>query len=119
MCRTDRCECYALNRECDADLCGTCGAAEILDPSNRGDESILAQHCGNVNLQKGVPKRTLLGTSEVQGYGLFMGEAVKAGEFLGEYVGDVLSSAEAERRGAIYNRQQLSYLFTLNKGGRS
>lgn len=116
VCQTSRCECVYINRECDPDLCGTCGAAEAMDPANYEDGSAPKPCCRNVGLQRGIPKRTLLGVSEVEGYGLFMGEAVKAEEFLGEYVGEVLSSGEAERRGAIYHLQKLSYLFDLNKG---
>lgn len=115
-CRTDRCECVALNRECEPDLCSGCGAVEALDPKHRYEDNILGHTCGNVNLQRGVPKRTLLGISEVEGYGLFMGEAVKAKQYLGEYVGELISAAEAERRGAIYDLQQLSYLFAVNNG---
>lgn len=115
-CRTDRCECVTLNRECEPDLCTGCGAVEALDPANRYDDEILSRACGNVNLQRGIPKRTLLGISEVEGYGLFMGEGVKAREYLGEYVGELISAAEAERRGAIYDLQGLSYLFSVNKG---
>ncbi|KAI9712133.1 MAG: hypothetical protein M1812_006971 [Candelaria pacifica] len=63
---------------------------------------------------RGVPKRTLLGHSEIQGWGLYMGEAVTGGEFLGEYKGEVLSNAEAVRRGAIYAQRETCYLFTLN-----
>ena len=116
MCQTSRCECVSTNRECDPDLCSACGAAEVLDLANCEDDSAPKPCCRNVGLQRGIPKRTLLGVSEVEGYGLFMGEAVKAEEFLGEYVGEVLSSGEAERRGAIYHLQKLSYLFDLNKG---
>ncbi len=115
-CQTERCECYVLNRECDADLCHTCGATQLLDPANHRDAALTAeQRCGNVNLQLGIPKRTLVGTSEVEGYGLFMGEDVGAKEYLGEYVAELISSAESERRGAIYNLRKSSYLFELNK----
>ena len=44
-----------------------------------------------------------------------MGEPVKKGEFLGEYVGEVVSNDEAETRGLIYNKRNLSYLFSLNR----
>ena len=115
-CRTEQCLCFSLNRECDLDLCQACGAAEVLDPANFEDDNILGQHCGLVNIQRGIPKRTLLGKSEVDGFGLFMGEPVRADEFLGEYVGELLSCDEANRRGAIYDLQKLSYLFACNQG---
>ena len=115
-CRTENCECVMLNRECEPELCHSCGSAEALDPLNRADGNILSSTCDNVNLQRGTPKRTLLGISEVEGYGLFMGQAVKAREYLGEYVGELVSATEAERRGVIYDMQELSYLFAVNRG---
>ncbi|MCJ1485939.1 hypothetical protein MMC06_006115 [Schaereria dolodes] len=51
----------------------------------------------------------------MSGWGLYIGEAVKAGEYLGEYVGEIISKEESERRGLIYNKRNLSYLFNLNR----
>ena len=88
---------------------------------NRYKEDIAKGKCTNVYVQKGVPRRTLLGHSillasgNVSGWGLYMGEPVKAGEYLGEYVGEIVSKEEGERRGLIYNKRNLSYLFALNK----
>ena len=115
-CSREKCICWRLNRECDADLCGACGARELVDPANRGNSHLLDHHCSNVNLQLGKPKRTFLGNSQVAGYGLFMGETVKTGEYLGEYTGEIVSTDEADRRGRIYDKRGLSYLFDLNKG---
>ncbi|MCJ1287583.1 hypothetical protein MMC26_006935 [Xylographa opegraphella] len=50
----------------------------------------------------------------ISGWGLYMGEATKKGEYIGEYVGEVISKEESERRGIIYNKRNLSYLFDLN-----
>jgi SET domain-containing protein len=47
--------------------------------------------------------------------GLFIGEDAKKGDFLGEYLGEILSPAEVERRGALYDKRGTSYIFTLNK----
>ena len=110
------CDCYRLNRECDEDLCGTCGAVEVLDPINRYNKEIAKGKCANVHIQRNLPKRTLLGHSEVQGFGLYMGEPVKAHEYIGEYKGEVITKSEADRRGAIYAHLATNYLFSLNKG---
>ena len=110
------CDCYRLNRECDADLCGTCGAAEVLDPVNRYNKEVTKGRCANVHIQRNLPKRTLLGHSEVQGFGLYMGEPVKAHDYVGEYKGEVITKNEADRRGAIYAHLATNYLFSLNKG---
>ncbi|MCJ1471938.1 hypothetical protein MMC13_000579 [Lambiella insularis] len=76
--------------------------------------------CTNAFVQRGVPRRTLLGHSKllksggVSGWGLYMGEATKKGDYIGEYVGEVISKEESEQRGIIYNKRNLSYLFDLN-----
>lgn len=114
--QNQKCDCFVLNRECDVDLCGTCGAAEVLDPVNRYNEEVAAGKCTNVYIQRNLPKRTLLGHSEVQGFGLYMGEKAKKDEYLGEYKGEILTSGEAGRRGAIYQHMKTNYLFSLNKG---
>lgn len=114
-CRTAKCLCLTMGRECDADLCGSCGATEILDPVNRYNED-LAKACGNVAIQRSVPKKTFLGHSEVHGFGLYVGEDTQKDDFIGEYVGEVVSVREGERRGIVYTRQQTMYLFKLNSG---
>lgn len=120
MCwENDKCDCYRLNRECDPDLCLTCGAHEVLDPINRYRHDIEGK-CTNVSIQRGRPRRTLLGHSKllrdggVDGWGLYMGEATKKGDYIGEYVGEVITKEESEARGTIYNKRNMSYLFDLN-----
>lgn len=111
----DRCDCYRLSRECDPDLCDSCGADLVLDGENRYDEQLQKENCHNVSMQLGVPKRTLLGKSKIHGFGLYAGEIVKRNEFVGEYRGEVVTAAETERRGVVYDVQKLSYLFTLER----
>ncbi|TKA23268.1 hypothetical protein B0A50_07325 [Salinomyces thailandicus] len=101
-------------RECDPDLCATCGVVEVLDPPNRYRDDLFNGRCRNAGIQLGVPKFTLLGNSGVHGFGLYVGEDVKQHEFVGEYKGEVITKNEAERRGAVYKHQKLSYLFSLN-----
>ncbi|KAF2273715.1 uncharacterized protein EI97DRAFT_403864 [Westerdykella ornata] len=109
------CECRQLKRECDADVCGGCGAAEVLDPRNREEEDVGVSRCCNVDIQRGVPKKTLAGQSTLHGIGLFTAENVEKGDFLGEYTGDLITVAEGDRRGTIYPYQGLEYLFQLNR----
>ncbi|KAK5130777.1 hypothetical protein LTR08_001667 [Meristemomyces frigidus] len=111
----DRCVCFNLGRECDPDLCGTCGVCEVLDPVNRYNDDVQEGRCRNAAIQQGVPKRTLLGDSGIHGFGLYAGENIKRHEFVGEYKGEIITTQEAERRGAVYEHQGLSYLFSLNK----
>ncbi|KAK9471592.1 uncharacterized protein V1510DRAFT_404071 [Dipodascopsis tothii] len=113
-CRTPACPCFKWNRECDPDLCRLCGADDILDPKNR---DILEDKrlCRNVNLQRGIGKRTILGRSIVSGWGLFVGEPMRPDEYLGEYKGELISQDEAERRGKIYDKRGVSFLFESTK----
>jgi hypothetical protein len=105
-----------MNRECDGDLCGGCGANEILDPINRYKDEVSKGKCCNVVLQRGVPKKTLLGHSEVHGFGLYTGEDIAKDDFLGEYKGEIITIKEGERRAVVYDKQKTMYLFKLNKG---
>jgi hypothetical protein len=109
------CLCVRFKRECDADLCGTCGATEVLDPVNRYDEDMLQGRCTNVGIQRGVPKKTLLGQSEVHGFGLYAGEDIHKDDIVGEYTGEVLSVEESGRRELMYEYEKNMYLFKLNK----
>ncbi|KAK9466885.1 hypothetical protein V1512DRAFT_207367 [Lipomyces arxii] len=113
-CGTSACECFKWNRECDPDLCRTCGADEILDPKNR-DIVENKRFCKNVNLQRGLGKRVIIGPSNVAGWGLFMGEPIKQDEYLGEYKGELISQDEAERRGKLYDKRGVSFLFESSK----
>jgi hypothetical protein len=110
------CLCSKFQRECDADICGSCGATELLDPVNRYNEELLKKRCNNIGLQRGVPKKTLLGKSEVHGFGLYAGQDIREDDVVGEYTGEILSVGESERREVIYHYEQNMYLFRLNQG---
>ncbi|RPA83442.1 SET domain-containing protein [Ascobolus immersus RN42] len=116
-CLPGQCECRKWNRECDADLCRTCGAAETLDPVNRYNLELAKSCCGNVEAQRGLAKRTFIGLSNIAaaGLGLFIGEDAKKDSFIGEYLGEIISEPEAERRGVLYDKRGVSFLFNLNK----
>jgi hypothetical protein len=117
ICSTDAsCLCLKFKRECDADLCGTCGATELLDPVNRYNEELLQGRCTNVGIQMSVPKKTLLGKSEVHGFGLYAGQDMRKDDVIGEYTGEILSKGESARREIVYSYERNMYLFTLNKG---
>ncbi|GAU13367.1 hypothetical protein TSUD_175190 [Trifolium subterraneum] len=62
----------------------------------------------------GIKQKILLGKSEVAGWGAFIKNPVKKGEYLGEYTGELISHAEAEKRGKLYERAGFSYLFDLD-----
>ena len=114
-CTSDSCICIQMNRECGAQ-CVTCGAVDRIRPENRFDDDLFLTGCQNVALQRGVSKSVVMGESTLDGvgFGLFVAEPVKRGEFLAEYAGEVISGQEAERRGMVYDRKYLSFLFDLN-----
>ncbi|KAL9110525.1 MAG: hypothetical protein Q9227_004883 [Pyrenula ochraceoflavens] len=87
----------------------------LHDELNRKNDMILKGRCRNAMIQRDRPKHTWKGISEVHGWGLFAGEDIRPHEFIGEYKGEIISRAEADRRGAVYHHRGLEYLFTLNK----
>ncbi len=105
QCQSSSCPCYAAKRECDPDLCRSCGAC--TDPPNNpaGD----GQRCRNDNISMKRGVRLLVGESSVEGagLGLFTQHSLKKGDFVDEYVGEIVSQEEAERRGVVYDRQNM------------
>lgn len=116
-CETQKCVCWLNHRECDPDLCSSCGVRELVSTQRAKDRGRnKSKLCRNAGITVGKSKRTLLGTSLTPnaGYGLFIGEAVTTGHYIGEYVGELLDHAESERRGELYDPRGCSYLFGLN-----
>lgn len=114
------CICVQLNRECDPQLCDSCGALERADAQRSGDEELHATGCQNCDLQRGVGKAVLLGQSQLEGvgYGLFTAEFIAQDDFVIEYVGELISHDEGvrreARRGDVFNEESnISYVFTL------
>lgn len=108
------CECRRSARECDPDLCESCGVVEILDPLRRHEEGITEGRCSNVDIQRGIPAPLRVGRSEVSGLGLFAGAHIKKGTYLGEYKGQLISYGEARRRVVKSDWQDRQYGFQLN-----
>lgn len=114
------CICVQLNRECDPALCKGCGAIERADPRNADDDYLHSHGCQNCALQRGKSKSLMVGKSTIEGcgYGLFTTEDVQQGDFVVEYVGELISQDEGVRREArrgdpFDNGPKSSYLFTL------
>ena len=53
-------------------------------------------------------------TPDGRGWGLKTREFIPKNKFVVEYVGEIITSEEAERRGTVYDRKQQTYLFDLD-----
>ncbi|CAL2038731.1 unnamed protein product [Caenorhabditis brenneri] len=87
QCRTTSCPCVAIGWECNENSCRKCD-----DPPIR---------CQNSCATRMEDKEVRVGKSNIEGNGLFLDENVKKGDFLGVYVGELISEAETERRGRM------------------
>jgi len=135
-CRTNACPCFAAYRECDPDLCGLCGVSihpsfwqdvhKHFDEHGTGSSSsdpdssnILTidgfKLCTNSNIRRDMAKRVYIGRSTIHGWGAFLAEKAERNEFIMEYVGEIITQDEADRRGKIYDKIDSSFLFNLNE----
>ena len=73
------------------------------------------RRCRNIQVQVGARVRLVLGVSRAHGLGVFVAEAAGAGDFVGEYVGEIVTAAEGHRRGRTYDALGVSYLATLSQ----
>jgi len=61
--------------------------------SSRSPTSAGTWRCRNVQVQVGARVRLVLGASRAHGLGVFVAKAAAAGDFVGEYVGELVSGA--------------------------
>ena len=130
-CRTQQCPCIAALRECNPDVCKFCGVAEGASTARVPPRVALAAasappalapppdptngpaECSNMRLRLRQHKRVAAGASAIDGWGAFLLEPARKGDLIGEYCGELVSHAEADRRGKAYDRDDSSYLFNL------
>jgi len=106
-CSTLLCACFKAGRECDPDICTKCLKPDLtFDPA--------ASNCRNVMLQNQLGKKLLVAPSDIAGLGCFIGEEASKNDFIAEYVGEMISQVESDRRGKIYDKKKMSYMFNLN-----
>jgi len=113
-CRSKACPCFAAKRECDPDLCTSCGACTDKEHVLFGPNS--KQTCRNDNISMRRFQHLLVGVSGIEdaGWGLYTKNALQKDDFIQEYTGEMISQDEADRRGRIYDKVNRSYLFNLN-----
>ncbi|KAE9335698.1 hypothetical protein PR003_g12886 [Phytophthora rubi] len=72
--------------------------------------------CRNVNLLRGgnIQKKIGVAFSATHGWGAYALEPIRKDELVLEYTGELITDEEADRRGAIYDRLSVSYLFGVN-----
>lgn len=118
-CRTKACPCFVAMRECNPDMCVTCGASEapvlVFNDELKSKSALELGICCNVNILRGLHKKLGVAFSTTHGWGAFARERIKRGEFIYEYNGALLSQDEAERRGSIYDKMAISFLFDANE----
>eukprot|EP01083_Nonionella_stella_P187809 690994_1 len=110
-CRTNSCLCFKAHRECDPDLCTNCESA--LHPAGERRRG-RRRACCNSGIRFKQKRPILLGRSNIHGWGAFINEPVVRGDLISEYVGELISQKEADRRGKICDEKNRSYLFDLN-----
>lgn len=68
-----------------------CCALDRIDLKNKYNNDLFTIGCQNIVLQRGVPKKLLIGESTLKdvGFGAYVAEDARKGDFLGEYIGEV------------------------------
>ncbi|XP_075437533.1 histone-lysine N-methyltransferase SUV39H1 [Ascaphus truei] len=121
------CSCH----DCYTDTGGCCPGASMhkFAYNHEGQVRVRAGHpiyecnsfcrcgpsCPNRVVQKGIQcKLCIFRTPDGRGWGVRSLEKIRKHSFVMEYVGEIITSEEAERRGQIYDRQGATYLFDLD-----
>ena len=89
-CTTKQCPCYAAARECDPDLCTSCGANDFHNENNHEVKTKTSCSCHNVAIQRSLHKPLLLAESDVAGWGIFTQVNIQRNEFIAEYCGEIV-----------------------------
>jgi histone-lysine N-methyltransferase EZH2 len=103
-----QCTCFLSKRECDPNICK---CTTCTDPPH---QPISKQRCSNDNLTMNRSPPLLIGISSVSGWGLFTRHALKVGDYVGKYIGELMSQDEADRRGLIADARECTYMFLIS-----
>ncbi|KAJ9061458.1 hypothetical protein DSO57_1020443 [Entomophthora muscae] len=72
--------------------------------------------CKSKVIQQGRRVKIQVFKTKMKGWGVRAMQSIPKGTFVTEYLGEVITDAEAERRGAECDREGLNYLFDLDGG---
>ncbi|ELA48456.1 hypothetical protein VCUG_00065 [Vavraia culicis subsp. floridensis] len=113
------CEKSCFCAQCDLVLsscgCRKCGkSCPCRKYSRECTDGCRCTHCTNNDIQNMKERPTYVAPSIIEGYGLFTTDELHRDDFVIEYVGEIITNEEAERRGLFYEKRKLSYLFDLS-----
>lgn len=74
-------------------------------------------NCPNRVVQKGRKQTLAIFKTEERGWGVRTKRQIAQGQYICEYVGEIISYDEAERRGKEYDAVGRTYLFDLDFNG--
>ncbi|KAI9101331.1 hypothetical protein DFS34DRAFT_693022 [Phlyctochytrium arcticum] len=103
------CRCVLESRECDPDLCKSCGAHESWQEAGRNPRCKNQGMLRRLVKQMGVRQSTL----KDAGRGAFLLESAKKGDLINEYVGGIITEQETNRRAPIAKSSGLNYVFAI------
>lgn len=93
-----------------------CESGNCSNGARKKKENSLFFDCGNCSIFFGKRKKTCLSQSLVaENYGLFALEDIDKDEFICEYIGELLSREETDRRSVFNDQLGLNYFFKLNE----
>ena len=124
------CQCYVLGKRCDprAEHCCPSMAGAVFGYTKTGKVRVVPgtplyecnskcscpMDCWNRVIQRGRTMPLTIFRTENRGWGVKAVERIQKGTFITEYVGEVITSEEAESRGKKYDLEGMTYLFDLD-----
>lgn len=113
--KSSSCCTQTLNSECPYTKTGKIRVAPGSPVYECNAACFCGPDCMNRVVQRGrqIPV-TIFRTVDGRGWGVKCLERIKKGTFVTEYVGEIITSEEAERRGKTYDKAGSTYLFDLD-----
>lgn len=104
----------SMQCDCNSDQIDPCGAKCLnkLTMTECNKDCAAGSRCQNQNFQKQAYRKVKVQKVGYKGFGLFAMENIPAGEFVMEYVGEIINKAEYQRRQInMYNEKQQQFYF--------